>query len=102
MPREIVRRRAEAVPAVSVIAAAIGAAAFGAIAVGAIAIGALAIGRLAVGRVTVKQAPDDVVAAGRADRHDDLHRAIGIGLRAGAHGRCDQSSEREQHGWQRG
>ena len=44
MPREIVRRRAEAVPAVSVIAAAIGAAAFGAIAVGAVAIGALAIG----------------------------------------------------------
>ena len=49
MPRELARR-ADAVPATSVIAAAIGAAAFGAIAVGALAIG------LAVGRVAVKQA----------------------------------------------
>jgi hypothetical protein len=56
MSREIVRRRAEAAPAVSVVATAIGAAAFGAIAVGAVAIGALAIGRLAVGRITVKKA----------------------------------------------
>ena len=50
MPRAIVRR-AEAVPATSMIALAIGAAAFG-----AVAVGALAIGRLAVGRVTVKKA----------------------------------------------
>jgi hypothetical protein len=50
MPRDIVRR-AEAIPATSMIALAIGAAAFG-----AIAIGALAIGRLALGRVTVKKA----------------------------------------------
>jgi hypothetical protein len=47
MSREIVRR-AEAVPAVSMITLALGAAAFGAIAVGAIAIGALAIGRVEV------------------------------------------------------
>src|SRR5262245_46105959 len=50
MPRDIVRR-AEAIPATSMIALAIGAAAFG-----AIAVGALAIGRLAVGRITVKKA----------------------------------------------
>src|SRR6478672_454000 len=50
MPRDLVRR-AEAIPATSMIALAIGAAAFG-----AIAIGALAIGRLALGRVTVKRA----------------------------------------------
>ena len=50
MPREIIRR-AEAVPATSILALAIGAAAFGAIAVGAVA-----IGRLALGRVTVKKA----------------------------------------------
>src|SRR5262249_22243445 len=49
-PRDIVRR-AEAVPATSMIALAIGAAAFG-----AVAVGALAIGRLALGRVTVKKA----------------------------------------------
>ena len=47
MPRPIVRR-AEAIPAASMIGLAIGAAAFGAIAVGALAIGALAIGRLRV------------------------------------------------------
>jgi len=47
MPRDIVRR-AEAIPATSMIALAIGAAAFG-----AIAVGALAIGRLALGRMTV-------------------------------------------------
>src|SRR5215510_10138203 len=50
MPRDIVRR-AEAIPATSMIALAIGAAAFG-----AVAVGALAIGRLALGRVTVKKA----------------------------------------------
>src|SRR5215469_7951297 len=50
MPRDIVRR-AEAIPATSMIALAIGAAAFG-----AIAVGALAIGRLALGRMTVKKA----------------------------------------------
>jgi hypothetical protein len=50
MPREIIRR-AEAVPATSMIALAIGAAAFG-----AVAVGALAIGRLVLGRVTVKKA----------------------------------------------
>src|SRR5262249_34828985 len=49
-PRETLRR-AEAVPATSMIALAIGAAAFG-----AVAVGALAIGRLALGRVTVKKA----------------------------------------------
>jgi hypothetical protein len=42
MPRDIVRR-AEAIPATSMIALAIGAAAFGAIAVGALAIGRLAL-----------------------------------------------------------
>ena len=49
MPREIIRR-AEAVPATSMLALAIGAA------FGAVAVGALAIGRLALGRVTVKKA----------------------------------------------
>ena len=73
MPREIVRRRAEAVPAVSVIAAAIGAAAFGAIAVGAVAIGALAIGRLAVGRITVKRARFQMLEV-RWSRESPEHR----------------------------
>src|SRR5262249_10414944 len=50
MPRDIVRR-AEAIPATSMIALAIGAAAFG-----AIAVGALAIGRVAPARMTVKKA----------------------------------------------
>jgi hypothetical protein len=48
-----------------------------------------------------EQAADDVVTARWSDRHDDLHRAIGIGLRAGGRRRGDQGAEREQHDGQR-
>jgi hypothetical protein len=31
-------------------------------------------------QLVCQRPPDDVIAAGRPDRHDDLDRAVGIGL----------------------
>lgn len=58
MPRNVARR-AEAIPATTMLALALGAVAFG-----AVAVGVLAIGRLAVGRVAVKKGRFEVLEVG--------------------------------------
>ena len=53
-----------------------------------------------------QQPADDVVAAGRPDRHDDLDRTVGIVLRGGAAGgepeRRQRERERRQREWENG